>query len=186
MRVRGLCAFVIILLSVPGIVHAQARDNAGPWDLGVEVQQYPAGTIPTIRARVELADQLALVMNAGLNITYRRDLGVQDDERGVGFGGGMAIRYFPLARSTRLHLGARVDVFYLPITYDTEGGTAETDAVVLMPTAHLGWTFRLGPQDRWLIEPSVSFGREFNVVEDGEPVGEDFIGLIGVAVAYRL
>lgn len=153
------------------------------WDIGLEVQQYPAGTIPTLRVRRPIDDGLAVTLNAGLNITYRRDLGEQDNERGIGGGGGIGVRYYPLAHGERLHLGVRVDLFFIPIMFDTEAGTDNTDILVLMPTAQIGWTFNLG---RWLIAPTLSFGREFNVVEDGDAVGQDFIGLLGVAVAYRL
>ena len=53
-----------------------------------------------------------------------------------------------------------------------------TNIVVIQPTAMAGYLFLLN--EKWVITPTLAFGFEVNVVEDGEEVGEGAIGLWGI------
>ncbi|MGF1509969.1 MAG: hypothetical protein ACFB9M_10760 [Myxococcota bacterium] len=143
--------------------------------------------IPALRARFSLAPHFSLLGYVEANFARRRDLGEFDDERGEGFGGGLGLRAFLRPDHVGWHGGARVDVFYLPIRFtdEVEGGpdiTGETETVVVQPSVHAGYTFDF---DGNLLELTLAFGREINVVENGPPVGEDFILLWGLAFALE-
>ena len=178
-------AMAAILLTAPN-AFAEPTAPSG-FDVGVEVQGYPAGVISALRARVELLDHFALFGYLALNITERQDFGEHDDEDGLGFGGGLAARVYWNADRTGFHAGARLDVWSIAIDWqDTVDRQAQgtTDIVVVQPTGQLGYTFRIG--DRFLLEPTLSLGAEINVVEDGESVGQGAILLLGLGAAWQL
>ena len=58
-----------------------------------------------------------------------------------------------------------------------------TDIVVLQPTLIGGHVFLI--KEKWVITPTLAFGYEINIVENGEPVGQGPILLWGVNVNYR-
>ena len=68
-------------------------------DVGLEVQVYPTGVIPGLHFEYGLSDKDGLLARVGYNIVDHRDLGVQDDETGGGFGFSLGYRrYFKADR----------------------------------------------------------------------------------------
>jgi len=55
-------------------------------DFNVELQVYPTGVIPGIRIENKIGEKTKVHLRLGLNIFDHRDLGVQDNESGWGYG----------------------------------------------------------------------------------------------------
>ena len=89
---------------------------------------------------------------------------------------------------TKWFLGLRTDVWFNSVDWRNDIGTpgemaGNSRIVVLQPTAIAGHLFLLSEQ--WVLTPTLAFGYEVNVVEDGADVGEGPILLWGVNLAYR-
>ena len=166
-----LCA-LLILASV--VLSGQTTLNA-------ELQIYPTGLIPGIRFEKQFTEKTAGHIRVGVNLFDHRDLGVQSNERGSGFG-------FTLGASRRLSesswsLGLRNDIWYNQVKWDDITApspiSSETKIVVLQPTAELTYGLSLGSLS---VRPSLALGLEWNVITEGSPTGEGPILLIGVIV----
>ena len=60
-------------------------------DIGIEIQAYPTGLIPGIRAEWGWGEQQSVHLRLGYNIVRHRDLGEHEDERGVALASPLAI-----------------------------------------------------------------------------------------------
>lgn len=154
--------------------------------IGLDMQVYPTGIIPGIRYELPLSTKSNLYLRAGYQIIDHRDLGVQDDETGTGYGFSLGYRRFFNETRTKWSLMLKTDVWFNTIDWTNESTATmgTTDLVVLQPTAQLEYAFDLG--ERLVLAPNVAFGLEWNVSTDGEPTGEGPILLLGVALAYKL
>ncbi len=152
--------------------------------LGVEFQQYPTGSIPALRADVHLGVKSSIDIRLGANIFDHRDLGVQPQEEGQGFGFSVGYNRFFKATRSGLNLGVRSDVWFNAVDWinDTDSGT--TDITVLQPTLTGGYAFLLC-DGHVVIQPGLAFGWEVNVRTEGEPTGEGAIILGGIFLGYR-
>ena len=158
-------------------------------DLGLEIQVYPAGVVPGIRADLALGTKSDINLRAGYNITKRRDWGVHENEEGGGAGFSFGYRYYLKEGHKGLFFGARTDFWFLKIDWKDNISRpneiiGETNITVFQPTLEGGYMFLLG-EGNFGISPAISFGREINIVTNGEEVGQDFILLIGVGVTKR-
>jgi len=157
-------------------------------DLSAELQIYPTGIIPGISYDHHIGASSALTFRLGANIFDHRDLGVQDEEEGSGFGGSVGYRkYFSDSRAS-WNWGIRTDVWFSDVEWanvGTQGGSeiGETSITVIQPTASLGYTFLT--DGGFFISPAISFGFEWNVRTVGEPTGEGSIILIGIQAGKR-
>lgn len=147
--------------------------------VGVEFQTYPTGQISSLNYAYALGERGTVEVRIGYNFVDHRDLGVQDKEKGGGFGGsiGYAYRIWNLLR-----LGARTDIWRNTIDWKMDPGTPQevtgtTRITVLQPTLTLDYPIPLG---KWLLTPRMAFGAEINVQTDGEEVGQGAILLGGV------
>ncbi|MEZ5029868.1 MAG: hypothetical protein R2787_00565 [Saprospiraceae bacterium] len=147
--------------------------------LGVEFQTYPTGQISSLSYAHSFGENGTIEARIGYNFVDHRDLGVQDDEKGGGFGGsiGYAHRIWNLLR-----LGARADIWWNKIDWKMDPGTPQevkgmTKISVLQPTLTLDYPIPLG---RWFLTPRIAFGAEINVQTDGEEVGQGAILLGGI------
>jgi len=166
---------------------ATANDDVRRPAIGVATQVYPAGVIAALEGRWRLADHHEGSAFAGVNLTDRQDFGEHDDESGEGSGPGLAWRYRFSPRGDTWDLGARVDLWWLEIDWEDDGGReGTTDVVVLQPTAVGGYRWLLDAEDRWSLDATAALGAEINVDTDGEDVGEGAILLLGVHLGYRL
>ncbi|MCB0600814.1 MAG: hypothetical protein KDC28_06285 [Saprospiraceae bacterium] len=152
---------------------------------GPEVQVYPTGVIPTI-AIEHASFHDALNIRFGYNLVNHRDLGVQDDERGGGFGGSLAYFYFLKDYGRGLFVGGRADLWRNTIKWKDQVGTPQevrgtSKIFVLQPTALAGFAWDFGPVQ---FRPNVAFGAELNVKTEGREVGHGAILLVGVQVLF--
>jgi hypothetical protein len=177
-----LCFFC---LTAP-VLSAQA-----PWSLAFEFQAYPTGLIPGLRADYTFGQHHSLHARVGYNWVRHRDLGVQDDERGDGFGGTLGYRYYFREGFRGWFLGGRTGVWRNTMAWQDkdDSGTILSKGVskiiVVQPTAEAGFLFPLG-NSPWFVAPSAAFGVEVNVKTEGAQVGEGLIILLGVSVGRRL
>lgn len=168
----------ITLIFVSGLMLAS---SAGAQQVGPSLDLYPAGAIVTARYSLDTADSSRVHIHAGMNATDRRDWGKHAEERGAGFGFGMAgHRYFHDRRSGPWY-GLRGDIWFMTIRWREPDRSGETDVVVVQPTARAGWTLSFGRAD---VDLSLGLGAEVNVHTQGEAVGEGAILLVGIAVGY--
>ncbi|TNE58008.1 MAG: DUF3575 domain-containing protein, partial [Bacteroidetes bacterium] len=153
-------------------------------------QAYPTGLIPGAHAEYLFQQHHCLQTRAGYNLVRHRDLGVQDDERGDGWGGTLGYRYYFREGWSGWFLGARNDIWRNRIDWldkDDNGTTIDNGTskiIVVQPTAEAGYRFLLGDSG-WFISPSAAYGIEINVQTNGKDVGEGTIMLIGISAGKR-
>lgn len=159
-------------------------------DLGLSVQAYPAGIIPTINAEHYLAEASSLLFRLGANITDRQDFSDEnDEEEGAGFGGSFGYRkHFPVGKG-KVIAGFNTDIWNLWIdwrdginTPNPSSGT--TYILVLQPWLEAGYFLDLNTSSR--IGITAGFGREINVVTSGDDVAQDFIASISLQYYFSL
>lgn len=149
--------------------------------IGLECQVYLTGIIPSINYAMPVGQAGSLEFRVGYNIVDHRDLGVQDDEKGGGFGGSVGYAH-PIWKGIRL--GARADVWWNSIDWKMNPGTimevgGNTEVTVFQPTATLDYPIHFGA---WSLVPRIAFGAEINVQTKGEEVGQGAILLGGISL----
>jgi hypothetical protein len=152
--------------------------------LGVELQGYPTGFIPGVRADMYLSEFSKVHFRAGYNIVRHGDAGEHQDERGGG--PGATIGYDILPINHRWTIGLRTDLWFNKVDWSDiqPVRTGSTDVTVLQPTVQVG--FRLPAGESVEFVPTLSFGYEFNIHTRGEEVGHGPIFLLGVIVNFEL
>ncbi|KAA3631875.1 MAG: hypothetical protein DWQ02_15740 [Bacteroidetes bacterium] len=162
--------------------------NAQPLDITFEFQAYPTGLIPGLRIEKGFGDKNAAHLRLAANLFDHRDLGVQDEERGNGFGFTVGYKRYFKSDFKGLSLGLRNDIWFNTVDWvdnSSLGGiTGTTKIVVVQPTAELGYLLEFG--NNWVFTPALGFGYEINVKTDGVPTGEGAILLLGFSVGKRL
>lgn len=185
MRILFAASFLATLLT-PTLQAQGLRPS-----VGLSLQAYPAGQIGVVYGTFTLQENHSLGVHAGYNRTRRQDFGKHDNEQGGGPGFGARWRYYPNARQAGLHVGARMDLWFLDIDWRWDDPTDKplpegtTEITVLQPTTQLGYGWLIA-SNRLAVEATVSLGLEINVETQGEPVGEGAILLGGLSIAYRL
>lgn len=153
--------------------------------LGVEVQVYPTGVIPGLRYDHHMSSRSSLYARLGYQLIDHRDLGVQDDETGSGYG--LSIGYARHWRADRSGwtLLVKSDLWLNDIDWQdgSDGSTGTSDITVLQPTlqAEYGWHL----SDHLLLRPSIALGLEWNVKTEGRPTGQGPILLVGLSIAHQ-
>ncbi len=163
--------------------------NGKYFEIGIEVQQYPTGSLSGIRGEVGLTNHHALDFRIGYNGLDHKDFGVHNTEVGGGFGGSVGYRYYFKPAHKNWFVGIRTDLWFnevdwtdpVPDSNDLLEGV--TNVVVLQPTAIGGYRWALN--DHFAITPTAAFGAEINIKTDGEEVGQGFILLWGLSLTYR-
>lgn len=152
--------------------------------LGVSVQVYPAGIIPTLNLEDYISDRDSFVYRLGGNFTDRQDFSdVNDLEEGEGFGGSFGYRrHFPLKKG-KIIAGFNVDLWNLWIDWednlDTPTPTSGTTYIfVIQPWLEAGYFFNIGTSSQ--LGFTAGFGREINTITNGDEVAQDFIGSLSV------
>lgn len=169
---------------------AASQSSATLRSLAFEFQAYPTGLIPGLRFDYLFKSRHSLHLRAGYNRVRHGDLGVQDGERGDGFGGTLGYRYYFRKGWSGWFAGPRADIWRNQLDWqdkDDNGAVISSGIskiVVLQPTAEAGYLFLLG-KSPWFVAPSLAFGVEINVKTEGAPMGEGTILLLGVCVGRR-
>lgn len=178
-----LLTLIVLVCSMPKLF---SQNN--PFDINFEFQAYPTGLIPGIRLEKGMSEKSALHLRVGYNWVNHRDLGVQDDEKGDGFGFTLGWKRYFKDINGGLFLGARSDIWFNSIDWTNvddigvpESGT--TDIIVVQPTLEGGYLF---VKNKFVFAPTVGFGYEINVKTSGKDVGEGAILLIGINIGYRI
>jgi len=166
---------ILLLFVVSLSVRSQTTFN-------IELQAYPTGLIPGFRIENQLNEKIKAHLRVGLNIFDHRDLGVQLNESGQGYG--FTLGATRSLKNPKFEIGLRNDIWFNTVEWcDITAPskiTRETKITVLQPTAEL--SYRL--EGKYLVlRPSVAFGLEWNVKTTGEPTGEGPILLFGLIVS---
>ena len=180
---------VLFLIALASQAVCQEIQSNRTVDAGVEFRAYPTGYIPGVRLDWGIGANSVLNFNLGYNVVRHRDQGEHEDERGGGFGFGFGYRYIFNNTHTGFFIGAHNDFWFNKIDWKDNVDQADelngtSNIIVLQPILESGYTFGIN-ENKWIITPSLSFGVEINVVENGDAVGEGFILLGGIALAYR-
>jgi len=178
---------IVVLVFIMNILSAQTEDIDRGITLGPELQVYPTGLLPGIRLEINLDSKSSLNLRIAAQIIDHRDLGVQDDETGNGYGISIGYRRFFKSTVSGWSLAGRVDYWKNTIDWQSNGPpevTGTSKITVLQPTALLEYKFP--SQSSISITPSLGLGYEWNIKTDGEPTGEGAILLIGVFVGFQL
>ncbi len=171
-------AFLITALSFIGVFAQNDSDNRT--DLGLSIQVYPAGLIPTLNLEKYLNENTSLLFRAGLNIVDRQDFSdFNDTEEGTGYGGTVGYRKHYPAGKGKFIAGLNLDVWSLSIDWtDTVGGDAfisgSTYTLVVQPWLEGGYFLPIN-NTKSQIGLTLGFGREINVIVNGDEVEQGFI-----------
>ena len=161
-----------------------------PWSLAFEFQAYPTGLIPGLRTDYHFNQHHSLHARLGYNWIRHGNNGVQDDERGGGFGGTLGYRYYFRENRSGWLLGGRTGLWRNTMDWqdkDEAGNILQqgtSKIIVLQPTAEAGYLFPLGSSS-WFFTPSLAFGIEVNIKTEGAQVGEGWIVLFGFSLGKR-
>ena len=193
MKFRSRLLFLLSLLFI-SVSHAQNEQDT-PLNytknlLGFSVQVYPAGFIPTINLEHYISERSSLLYRLGGNFTDRQDFSDENDlEEGAGFGGSFGYRkHYPLGKG-KIIAGFNTDVWNLWIDWRDNVGTATetsgtTYTFVVQPWLEAGYFFNFKNSSQ--LGFTAGFGREINVITNGEDVAQDFIGSISIQYYFGL
>ena len=188
-RKFNMVAFLLVLM-----ISATSAQNASLNEgthLGVSVQAYPAGIIPTVNLETYLNEKSSLLFRLGANFTDRQDFSdVNLTEEGEGFGGSIGFRkHFPL-KTGKIVAGIITDLWSLEIDWTDNGPgdtliSGTTDILVLQPYLEGGYFLPIKNSSSQ-IGLTLGFGREINIVTDGDEVAQDFIASIALQFMFGL
>jgi hypothetical protein len=169
-------------------VNITAQKTLPTAGLGLELQAYPTGQLISITFEKMWQTENAFHIRAGYNRVRHGDAGVHDEESGGGFGGTIGYRRYFKEGHKSWHLGIRSDVWFNTIDWKdfliaAAPNTGTSNIIVLQPTIEAGYLFLF--KKNYLLDFSLAFGREFNVITKGEPTGEGFILLAGISIGKR-
>lgn len=172
--------------------------------IGIEMQAYPAGLVPTLRFDILFSEDLFFNTRVGYNFTDRRDWGKHDNEEGGGPGFSLGFEKVNLF-SKNLSLNMRTDFWFMRIDWEDLRyvpcepsqfcphntltaqrfvATGNSSLIVFQPT--LGLAYQFLNTGKFILKPSLSFGYEINIANKDEPVGEGAILLVGFQIGRLL
>lgn len=159
------------------------------WDFAVNGQIYPAGFISTLSAQKSIGPQSLIGVRIGHNLLRHGNLGMQDNERGYGFGFSLDYtHYLKKSHISKWYATLKNDIWFNSVDWKNNLGqpsetSGNTDIIVVQPTLEIGYSFI--NNKNFFIRPNLAFGIEINVDTQGEDVGEGMIGLLGVSLGWR-
>lgn len=157
-------------------------------NLGVSLQVYPAGIIPTANLELYFSEKSSLLFRLGGNIVDRQDFSDENEEEtGGGFGGSIGYRRHFALNKGKIIAGFNTDIWNLDIDWrDTINGvstTGTTNTLVVQPWLEVGYFF---PMKKNELGVTAGFGREINVVTNGDEVAQGFIASISLQYYFSL
>jgi hypothetical protein len=151
----------------------------------LELRAYPSGQIAGVGWESGLP-LLGAQYRGSAAVFYNRarrgDSGVHQEERGSGYGGGLAVERYFSSNQLGWYAGVRADVFSVRIDYRDGNIAGSSRVTVVQPTINAGYAFDLGNQQR--LQLSLGVGAEINARTRGEKVGDGAIGLAGVSLSW--
>ncbi len=190
---KGSRSFLLILLFVVYYHHGRAQVSEKEpmrWvDIGGEIQIYPAGFIVAGRTMFNLSPGGNLLFRAGYNFAQRQNFGEHDNEKGGGPGISAGYRYYLNRQSKGLFMAVRTGLWFMNIDWkdrpDTGSPrTGETFIMVVQPTLAAGYQYLTNNQ-KWAFGISGAFGVEWNVITNGEDVGQGGISILLLSITRR-
>lgn len=146
-------------------------------EVGVEAQWYPAGWLLGPVIQYHFRPNHVFFAKLGINLADRHDWsGLNDDEKGSGYGGSLGYRCFLKKDKSTLFFGTRGELYNTNIKWKNDIGkvnetSGTTRIVVYQPSFEIGYWLR--PKDSpWSYTLSGGAGVEINLVTGGKPVGE--------------
>ena len=191
MKVKFVFLFSLFICFVISVSGQKAPLNEGT-HLGLSVQAYPAGIIPTVNLETYLNEKSSLLFRLGGNFTDRQDFSDENlTEEGEGFGGSIGFRkHFPL-KTGKIVAGLITDLWSLEIDWTDDIGpngsilSGNTDILVLQPYLEGGYFLPIKNSSSQ-IGLTLGFGREINIVTDGDEVAQGFIASIALQFMFGL
>lgn len=187
--------YLVILTCMCGsMVFAQQKKNAEPagkFKIGADVRWYPAGWIVGPSVAYVATPKHILSAGIAVNLADRKDFsGLNDDEKGTGFGGSVGYRFLFSPNKSTFFLGARVDLWGMKIKWKDKLGTPQaingtTNITIFQPTAEIGYWLKI-KDSKWNLLFSGGGGAEVNIKTKGKEVGQGGIWLLGVTAYYTL
>ncbi len=197
MTAKPFVFLLILTILVPVLSFGQDTDGSTKrTDLGVSIQAYPAGFIPTINVEHFLSEGSSLLFRLGGNFVDRQDFSdVNITEEGEGFGGTVGFRkHFPSGKGNFI-AGLNLDVWSLNIDWTDDFQESPTGPVtrisgstyilVLQPWLEGGYFLPI-KNTKSQIGLTLGFGREINVITSGDEVEQGFIGSISLQWQFSL
>jgi len=191
MKIKSVIAVMLLVISV-SFSNAQdtsaSKANGKKTNLGVSIQAYPAGFIPTVNLETYFSEKSSLLFRLGWNIVDRQDFSeFNDTETGGGFGGSIGYRrHFPLNKG-KIVAGFHTDIWNLEIdwsdTIDGVATTGTTDTLVIQPWLEGGYFFPINATELGI---TLGFGREINAVTTGDEVEQGFIASLTLQYYFSL
>ena len=148
-------------------------------DLALELQVYPTGILPGISMDQSLSEKGVFYGRVGGNFFDHRDLGVQEEEEGSGWGFSLGYKQYFKENQAGWRWGIKNDLWRNTVDWKTGNEVGETKITVIQPTAEVSYVIR---KAKFFLAPSLAFGFEWNVETEGRPTGEGAILLVGVQV----
>ncbi|WP_395043338.1 hypothetical protein [Flavobacterium sp.] len=182
---------LLIIFLFPIASFAQSEDKfTKKTELGLEFQKYPVGFMPMLTANVFTKKDFALRFRIGANIADRKDnSNFNDYEEASGFGASFGVvKYLPNGNGNFI-FGATLDTWNMWTNWKDNLNTAmptqgKTYTLVIQPWINAGYLYNFSDKINGGL--SLGFGREINVITNGERVGEGFMGIATVSINYKL
>lgn len=193
MKTKNNILGLLFCISSLSLCYAQDSDSSKKQtDLGVSIQVYPAGIIPTVNVEHYLNEKSSLVFRLGGNFVDRQDFSdVNITEEGGGFGGSVGFRrHFPSGKGKFVG-GFNLDIWSLNIdwtdTISPIGGTllGSTYTLVVQPWLEGGYFLPI-KNTKSQIGLTLGFGREINAITSGDEVEQGFIASILLQYQFSL
>ena len=186
-RILIYCFVFCILASDSVKAQEQKITTISRFLAGAEVQWYPAGWLIGPVANYRITPKHILNTRIAINIANRHNWsGLNDDERGVGYGGSIGYRYLFHPSKNSFFIGTRGDLFRSVIKWKNKPGTPQetsgsTTIIVYQPSAELGYWLNTA-HDKLHIVFAGGAGKEINVKTTGREVGQGGMWLLSISM----
>ncbi|WP_293890147.1 hypothetical protein [Flavobacterium sp.] len=180
--------YLWVLFSFSNSFSQQKSEVKEKREIGLEIQKYPVGTITVITYNYFFKETWAMRFRVGGNFANRKDeSGFNDDEKANGFGGSFGINKYVRSGNGNFIFGANVDVWNMWtkwIDYSEIPQNGKTYTLVIQPWINAGYLYNFSKKFNAGIY--LGFGREINVITDGENVGQGLMGSLTLSGNYKL
>lgn len=178
----------MVLFSFSNSFSQQKSEVIEKREIGLEVQKYPVGIITVITYNYFFKESWAMRFRFGGNFADRKDAsGFNDDEKANGLGGSFGINKYVRSGNGNFIFGANADVWNMWtkwIDYSEVPQKGKTYTLVIQPWINAGYLYNFS--NKFNAGITLGFGREINVITDGENVGQGLMGSLTVSGNYKL
>jgi hypothetical protein len=160
-------------------------------DIGLSVQFYPAGIIATANAELFFNRKSSMFFRLGGNFANRKDYSpYNDNEKGNGFGGTIGYRYHFNLKKGNIIVGLNTDVWNMWINWkdniaEPNQIEGQTYTMVLQPWLEAGYFVNI-KKSPLQVGLTTGFGREINVITNGEVVGQGWMNSVLFYFQYTI